>query len=195
MKKVIYNFILIYYNIELCCAYCLYQNLHKGHKVIPITDEETIKKENLDINNSTKEFEENTKKVENLKDKIEKEIKEIDKLYEKVEKEITEYFKRKHEELIKNEKDIKENLQTEVTKTKEKLEEYLSLSNKIIKNIEKINKGIKLLEKEEKNIIKKLTYVSKINKNDKETQTFFQTLMRNIKISFEEKESKVKYDD
>jgi len=93
---------------ELCCAYCLYLNLHKGHKVIPINDEETIKKENININ---KEFVENSQKVINLKDKIENEIIEIDKLYEKVEKEITEYFKRRHEELIKNEKDIKDNLQ------------------------------------------------------------------------------------
>ena len=61
--------------------------------------------------------------------------------------------------------------------------------------MEKIGKGIKLLEKEEKNMIKKLTYVSKINKNEKEMQTFFQTCMKNIKISFEEKESKVKYDE
>ena len=67
-----------------------------------------------------------------MKNKIEKEINIIDKLYEKVDKEIIEYFKRKHEELIKKEKDIKDNLQIEVTKTKEKLEEYLSLSNKIM---------------------------------------------------------------
>jgi len=58
----------------LCCSYCHYLNLHKGHKVIPITDEEAIKKENLDLNNSTKEFEENSKKVGNLKSKIENEI-------------------------------------------------------------------------------------------------------------------------
>ena len=106
----------------LCCAYCYYLNFHKGHKVIPITDEETIKKENININ---KEFEENSQKVSKLKDKIEKEIIEIDKLYEKVEKEITEYYKRRHEELIKKEKDIKDNLQIEVTKTKEKLDEYI----------------------------------------------------------------------
>jgi len=116
-------------------------------------------------------------------------------LYEKIEKEIIENFKRKHEELNKEEKEIKENLQIEVTKTKEKLEEYLSFSNKIIKNIERINKGIKLLEKEEKNMLKILTYVSKINKNDKEMQKLFQTYMRNIKISFEEKENKVKYEE
>ena len=145
MKKVIYIKIFYYFNIELCCAYCYYLNLHKGHKVLPITDEETIKKENININ---KEFEENSQKVINLKDKIENEIIEIDKLYEKVEKEIIEYYKRKHEELIKKEKDIKDNLQSEVTKTKEKLEEYLSFTNKIIKNVERINKGIKILEKE-----------------------------------------------
>ena len=81
MKKVIYNNILIKFNIELCCAYCHYLNLHKGHKVIPINDEETIKKENININ---KEFKKNSKKVINLKDKIENEIIKIDKLYKKV---------------------------------------------------------------------------------------------------------------
>ena len=120
---------------------------------------------------------------------------EIDKLYEKVEKEITEYFNIKRAKLIKEEKDMKDNLQIEVTKTKEKLEEYLSFSNKIIRNIEKINKGIQALEKEEKNVIKLLTYVSKINKNDKEIRKLFQVLMRNIKISFEEKENKVIYEE
>ena len=97
------------------------------------------------MNSSTKEFEENRQKVESIKNKIENEIIEIDKLYEKVETQITEYFKRKHEELIKKEKDIKDNLQIEVTKTKEKLEDYLSFSNKIIKDKERKNKGIKLL--------------------------------------------------
>jgi len=63
-------------------------------------------------------------------------------------------------------------LQNEVTKVKEKLENFLSESNNAIKKIEKINKGIKLIEKdeekdEEKNILKILTYVSNINKNKK----------------------------
>ena len=186
-KKYYYHF-----NIELCCAYCHYLNLHKGHKVIPIIDEETIKKENININ---KKFEENSQKVTNLKNKIEKEIIEIDKLYEKIENEIIEYFKRKHEELIKEEKDMKDNLQIEVTKTKEKLEEYLSFSNKIIKDIEKLKKGIKKLEKEEKNILKILTYISKLNKNEIEMKKLNNTCMRNIKIYFEEKENKVKYEE
>jgi len=86
-------------------------------------------------------------------------------------------------------------LQIEVTKTKEKLEDYLSFSNKIIKNIERINKGINTLEKEERNMLKILTYVSKINKNDKEMKKLYDTCMRNIKITFEEKENKVKYEE
>ena len=86
-------------------------------------------------------------------------------------------------------------MQNEVTKTKEKLEEYLSFSNKLIKDIERINKGIKILEKEEKNMIKILTYISKINKNEKEMKKLNYTSMRNIKISFEENENKVKCEE
>ena len=43
------------------------------------------------------------------------------------------------------------------------------------------------------NMIKILTYVSKINKNEKEIKKLNNTSMRNIKITFEEKENKVKY--
>jgi len=44
-------------------------------------------------------------------------------------------------------------------------------------------------------MIKKLTYISRINKNDKEIKKLNNTCMRNIKISFEENENKVKYED
>ena len=44
-------------------------------------------------------------------------------------------------------------------------------------------------------MIKILTYASKINKNDKEIKKLFDTCMRNIKIYFEEKENKVKYEE
>ena len=71
--------------------------------------------------------------------------------------------------MIIEEKNLKEKLQNEVTKTKEKLENLLSESNYIIKTNEKLDKGIKILEKEEdKNMVKILSYISKINKNKKE---------------------------
>ena len=89
MKKVIfiylYNFLII---IVLCCAYCLYKNLHNGHKIIPIEDEETLKKENLNVNDYIKDFDEFSKNVINIKEKIENEIKNINESYEKMDKEL-----------------------------------------------------------------------------------------------------------
>ena len=52
--------------------------------------------------------------------------------------------------MIREEKELKDKLQNETTKIKEQLEIYYSDSNNIIKNISKINKGIRALEKEEK---------------------------------------------
>jgi len=44
-------------------------------------------------------------------------------------------------------------------------------------------------------MLKILTYISKINKNEKEIKKLNDICMRNIKISFEEKENKVKYEE
>ena len=126
-------------------------NKHNGHKVIPIEDEETLKKENISINDYVKEFDINAQNVINIKNKIENEINNINISYDKVDKETSKSFELKHEILIKQEKEIKDKLQIEVTKIKSKLEEYLSLVNILIKNYEKINKGIKTLNKDEEN--------------------------------------------
>ena len=72
-------------------------------------------------------------------------------------------YKKKHEKLTKEENDLKEKLDNEVTKVKEKLENFLSESNSLIKVNERITKGIQKLEKNEKNILKNLSYVSNIN--------------------------------
>jgi len=86
-------------------------------------------------------------------------------------------------------------LQNEVTKIKENLEKFLSESNKIIKSNEIINKGIKIIEKEEKNILKNLSYVSKINKNRKEMKLLQGELMKNTKISFQEEQTNIKFEE
>ena len=101
----------------------------------------------------------------------------------------------KHEELIKEENSLKEKLQNEVTKIKEKLEFFLTESNRIIKTSENINKGVKITENEkDKNMIKVLSFVSKIQKSQKEMKKLFQELMKNLKISFDEK-NKIIYEE
>ena len=95
-----------------------------------------------------------------LKNQIEKEMKKIDELYNKVIEDLTKSFKIKHEKLTKEENDLKEKLQTEVTKIKENLECFWSSSNNQIKISEKLNKGIKKMENEEKNLIKNLAYIT-----------------------------------
>ena len=196
MKKVIYLLlIIILFYIELCCSHCLYENQHSNHKVLKIDDEESLKKENITIENSNKEFDENIQKLTNLKNSIEHEMSEIDKAYEKVDKEATKSFEIKRDKLKKEEEDLKEKLKTEVTKIKEQLEVNLSEVNNLIKTNEKLVKGIKSFEKEEKILIKTLSYVSKINKNQKQMKKLFHQLMKNLKISFIEDESTIKYED
>ena len=120
---------------------------------------------------------------------------EIDKRYEKVKNETTKSYEQKREKLKKEEEDLKEKLKIEVTKAKEQLEIYLSeVNNLLIKN-EKLVKRMKTLEKEEKIMIKTLSYISKINKNENEMIKIFQELMKNIKINFIEEESTIKYEE
>ena len=78
--------------------------------MLPINDEEALKKENITIENSTKEFNDNVQKISDLKNKIEKEVLEIDKLYEKVDNEVTQSFIAKYEKLKKEENHLKEKL-------------------------------------------------------------------------------------
>ena len=117
-------------------------------------------KENITIENSNKEFDSNIQKLTNLKNTIEYEIGEIDKAYEKVDKETTKSYEIKREKLKKEEEDLKEKLKTEVTKIKEQLEINFSEVNSLIKFCEKIVKGLKSIEKEEKNMIKILSTIN-----------------------------------
>ena len=127
--------------------------MHPNHKVIEISDKESLKKENVTLDNSINKFIEITKQIIGLKDKIENEINKINKLYEQTNNDLLKFFKKKHEKLIKEENDLRMKLQNEVTKAKEKLEKYLSQSISEIKICEKKYKEIKNLEKEEKNIL------------------------------------------
>jgi len=175
---------------------CYFSNIHNKHKILKIEDEEELKMENISIEDSTKDFSENKNKIEEIKNKIENEIIEINKSYDKVDKEVSESYKLKHEKLIKEENVLKDKLKNEVTKIKENLKINLSKINEIIRKNERIMKGLKIcLEEKDKQMIKKLNYVSNINKNLKEMKLYFQEPMKNIKIIFNEKESNIIYNE
>ena len=100
-------------------------NLHQKHTLLSIEDEENLKKENLTIEKSSKEFDEDIQKLSELKELTKKEIEKIDANYEKVDKETTKFFEIKRAELNEKEENLKEKLKTEVTKIKESLDDYL----------------------------------------------------------------------
>ena len=168
---------------------------HNNHKILLIDDEESLKKENLTFDFATKDFENKYEKMNHLKEKIEQEVININNSYENVFNDISKSFELKHEQLYKEEKDLIENLQNEVTKIKEKLENFLSESNNIIRICDKINKGISKLEKNNNHyIIQNISYVSKINKIQKEIDDLNYESMINIKINFDEKNANVNYE-
>jgi len=164
--------------------------------VIEITDDESLKKENITIETSKNDFDKYFEKINSLKEAIENEIDKINNLYDKIFKEVTKSFQIKHEKLLKEENEMKEELQNKVTKTKEKLENMLTESNEVIRVCEKINKGIKSLEKEEeKNMIKILSYVAKMNSNKKDSNSILIKLMENLDMKFQEEQTNIKYEE
>ena len=154
-----------------------------------------MKKENITIEAYTKEFDKTTQNINYLKNKIENEINKINNNYEKIYNEVKKTYEKLHEKLINEENNLIEKLQNEVTKIKEQLENILSKNMQIIQKCEKIQKRIKANEKEEKNMNKILSHVSKINKTKKETKLLLQELFKNLKISFQEEQKNIIYDE
>ena len=170
--------------------------MHKNHKIIEVSDVESLEKENINLETSTKNFDNLLEKINLLQTKVEEEINKINNLFEKVNEDLTKSFKLKHEKLNKEENDLREKLQNEVTKTKEKLEIFLSESNNEIKLTERIKQGLTKLKKEEnKNIYKTLSYISKMNKNDKSLKKLSLEIINSINFYFKEEENDIKYEE
>ena len=74
---------------------------HNSHKIILIDDEESLKKENINFDESMKEFDKKCEKINNLKEKIEKEIININNSYDTTFNDITKSFEEKHVKLYK----------------------------------------------------------------------------------------------
>ena len=170
-------------------------NIHSNHNILKIDDEEALKKENLTIDINDKNLDDEIQKLTNLKNTIENEVIKIDNRYEKVDTETTKSFELKRKKLNEEEKNLKEKLKTEVTKIKENLENFTSSINNLVKSCEKIKKGIKALNDEEKNMIQTLCYISKINKNKKEITILTNSSMKNLEINFNENKCIIEYDE
>ena len=67
-----------------------------------------MQKENISLESITKDSKEISQKINELKNRLENEINHIRELYEKTEQEITKSFITQHENLIQEEKKLKE---------------------------------------------------------------------------------------
>ena len=170
---------------------CFYLNMHANHKSLLINDEESLNKENLRIENYSNEFMENYNKLIKLNELIKSEITILNKLFKETENKMNNFFSNNPTIINNNNKKniLKEKLRNEVTKILDKLEDYLISINSIIRLSENIVKGIKKIENEEKiNLFKKLSYISKINICNKKIKSIINQSMKNINITFIEKE-------
>jgi len=142
-----------------------------------------------------KEFNDLSQKVKEIKSNIENNINLINDSFEKTIGQLTKSFLKLHEQLIKEENGLKEKLKNEVKKIKEQLEIYISQADNQIKISERINQGIKKFQNEEINIIRNLSYISKINKTQKGMQKLLKEQMKNIIISYNEENRTINYDE
>ncbi len=120
----------------------------------------------------------------------------IENSYEKINKDVTKTFEAKHEILKKEETEIKDKLENEVNKIKKNLEFNLSKINVLVRNIETLLKTRNtFLEQKDEIMIKKLNYISKISKNQKQMEMLFQQQIKNLRIVYTEGERKIKYEE
>ena len=117
----------------------------------------------------------------------------IDETYDKVDKETTKSFEEKREFLNLEEENLKDKLKNEVTKIKEKLEVNMGLIKELLRKCEQIQKGIKNLQKEEKNMIKTLSYISKVNQNQRKIDNLMNSPMKNMNIAFNKDKCIIEY--
>ena len=107
---------------------------------------------------------------------------------------ITESFKLQHENLNIKEKELKEDLIKKATEAKQNLENNLIISNEIIKNNENIEKIIKYFEKNNINkIIRTISYISEIEKNNYNSNEFLEKIITNINIYYNKNDNRLQY--
>ena len=131
------------------------------------------------------EFDEIFQKAKNLKIKLETEIEKINSTYKNIENEIILSFKKQHIELEEKEKNLKLEINSRVKQIKDELEKNLTISNNILLSCEKTNEIISKCEIKINNDIKTLYYISEINKSKEKAKEFINKKIKNYDISFE----------
>ena len=174
---------------------CYFKNLHKGHKLVELFDEEELKKENITLESELNYFNDISQKMKELKNKIENEITKINQLFDNTIDELQKSYQKKYEILLKEENELKEDLQNKVTKVKEQLEINISEINYNIRINERINTGLKKLEKGKSSIIQILSYVSKLNISKRNMKKLENEFIKSIKFRYIEEKNKINYED
>ena len=191
------QFINYFIFIELYCSFCFYKKSPCQNKFIDINDNETFLKENISFENSKTQYEKFAKETNILKEKVEIELTKLKDLEDKILKEMKESFKKQHDNLTKKEKELKEDLINNVSKTKEELQKFINESLDIIKGNEKIGKYIQYYEKNKEKskplIIKTLSYISEIEKNNQKIFYFINESMKNMNITFNENKNTLEF--
>ena len=106
-------------------------------------------------------------------------------------------FKKQHDNLTKLEKELNEDLIKNVSKIKEELQNFINESIEIIKGNEKIGQYTQYYEKNKEKskplIIKTLSYISEIEKNNQKVFYFINESMKNMNITFNEGKNTLEY--
>ena len=64
------------------CTQCFFLNKHAFHKILLLEDEESLNKQNINLDLTVKDFDGNYEKIIKLKEKIEQEITKVNNSYD-----------------------------------------------------------------------------------------------------------------
>ena len=180
----------------LCCSLCYFGGEHRDHKVLEVNDIENLKKEKISIEDTKSEYEIFTKKSENLKMNIEKEINNINNLSNKIKDEIISEYDIKIQNLKNEMKKLIDEIDLNTNKTLKILNENMNkIQNQINKNIQ-VDESLKyLVNLKDDQIIKKLSYISNVNKHEKDTNLILSELMKSLKFTYSSENKNLKFDE
>ena len=151
---------------------------------------------NISYKESIPELNEINERTKNIKEKIKKEIKKIENSQLEIFSEIISSFKKRRLELDEEEKSLKYELVSRVKEITNELEKSLKESDKILLYCERIIQSSKSIEEKiNNNELKKLYYISEINKKEEEMKNFIKKPIKNLDITYDNELDEVSYEE